>query len=146
MTEQSYLRQRASSGLELTDEEALAAVAQSALTQSNSVPVKRPSDGDTEALEARLAHSGSPSDGDAVTRVDDVGQALSPDAQLLLDLIRTGGSWDAGTLCELTEMHPTRLAYALVDLELAHLVTRGMFGVFEAARGKSVGGRFKNAG
>ena len=41
------------------------------------------------------------------------------------------------------EMHPTRLACALVDLEFAHLVTR-MFGVFEAAHAK--GGGSKKAG
>ena len=44
----------------------------------------------------------------------------------------------------MAEMHPTRLACALVDLEFAHLVTRGMFGVFEAAHAK--GGGSKKAG
>ena len=44
----------------------------------------------------------------------------------------------------MTEMHPTRPACTLVELEFAHLVARGMFGVFEAAHAK--GGGSKKAG
>lgn len=56
------------------------------------------------------------------------GKQLSADARLLLDLIATGGDWNLATLGVVTEMPHSRLAEAVVDLELSRLVRRDVMG------------------
>lgn len=69
--------------------------------------------------------------GSVPCRSDGRGKQLSADAQLLYDLIATGGDWNLATLEVVTEMPHSRLAEAVVDLELSRMIRRDVMGFFE---------------
>ena len=79
-----------------------------------------PSDGD-------VTHSGSATFGSRRH------EPLSDDAKELLSLMRLGGEWTPPTLGAATQMPWQRLVDALFELEIRHLVTRDLLGLFEAA-------------
>lgn len=53
---------------------------------------------------------------------------LSANARRIFELIKSGGCWNAATLCEHTALSPAVIAYALTDLELAGCVRRDSVG------------------
>ena len=136
---------KATCDLELTDAEALAEVARSALAHEGAVPdqvavvanenvagptAKVTHGGSSEA--GGVTHGGSSEAGDGTH--DDALRKLSPDARLILDQVRTGGLWNFATLCDVTGLSPGRLACALPELERARIVERESLGLFEAVR------------
>jgi hypothetical protein len=104
-----------------------------------------PSDGDVThsgsvvPSDGNVTHGGSavPSDGGmtfggAVVSGSRRREPLSEDAKVLLELMRLGGEWTVPTLSDVAQMPWPRLVDALFDLEIRHLVTRDLLGLFQA--------------
>lgn len=161
LVEQAVRVVRAASGQNLTDAEALAAVARSALAHHNASVLGRPAPlgvqvtdqtrppadppRDSQTMRRDTTPHGGTEEGGPAGAGQETAEQVSPDEQRLLEVLASGRSLTLGTLCDTSRLSPSRAACALYELLHAGRVTRDSMGLCNVFRLRKVGAEFSRA-